>query len=129
MNGYVGLGRFSVASDAVFPDGVGDKVGALYVIPASGGGNPYYLYPFASYTVRHCDGTYDNLIPIHNTIDANLWLEATRTMIPSSFSGDSPGTVFAGGFDVMKASSFVPWNQNHTNPQNTNWLYRGTPQQ
>lgn len=99
---YIGLGDLAVEANS-YPT-------PLYV---SGS----YHYPYAGYTVRHCDGTYDNFIQIHNLNDTNT-LVATRTMIPSQFPGDPAGTVFAGGFDTMNGAF-----------ANTNWLYRGTAQQ
>jgi hypothetical protein len=75
-------------------------------------------YPTASYLVRHCDGTYDDVYSIVDpTITPAPPLLATRALVVSQFPGDPAGTLYAGGFDA------------HYQPShNTDWIYRGVPQ-
>ena len=74
-------------------------------------------YPTALYLVRHCNGAYNLQTIIDPTIAPAPPLIATRAMVVSQFSGDPPGTLYAGGFDA------------HYQPShNTDWVYRGVPQ-
>ena len=57
---------FVVASNATFPYPGGDRqrpsrYSSFLVVVTR-----ISIYPFAGYTVRHCNGTYDNFTPIHN---------------------------------------------------------------
>ena len=78
------------------------------------------FYPNASFLVRHCNGTYTQIANISNpSITPAPQLMATRSIAVSQFSGDPPGTLYAGGFEV-DAKDF-PLDHN------TDWIYRGIP--
>jgi hypothetical protein len=75
-------------------------------------------YPTASYLVRHCNGTYDD---VYSIVDSGITPAppqiATRALVVSQFPGDPAGTLYAGGFDA------------HSLPaHNTDWISRGVPQ-
>ena len=79
------------------------------------------FYPNASFLVRHCNGTYTQIANISTpSITPAPPLMATRSIAVSQFSGDPPGTLYAGGFEV-DAKDF---SLDH----NTDWIYRGVPQ-
>lgn len=72
--------------------------------------------PNAYYLVRDCSGRY----VLHEIRDSRIEpkpeLVSVRTLAVSPFQSDSPGTVYAGGFDANR------------NPvHNTAWLYKGVP--
>jgi hypothetical protein len=74
-------------------------------------------YPNATYLVRHCNGTYDNVYSIVDpTITPAQATRATRVLAPSGFSGDPVGTLYSGGYDPI------------TSAHDTDWIYRGVPQ-
>jgi hypothetical protein len=59
------------------------------------------FYPNASFLVRHCNGTYTQIATIADpSITPAPPLMATRSIAVSQFSGDPPGTLYAGGFEV-----------------------------
>jgi hypothetical protein len=75
-------------------------------------------YPTASYLIRHCNGAYDSVYGIVPSITSTPSPIATRALAVSQFPGDPAGTIYAGGFDA------------HSLPaHNTDWLYRGIPNQ
>jgi hypothetical protein len=75
-------------------------------------------YPTASYLVRHCNGTYDDVYSIVDpTITPAPPRIATRALVVSQFSGDPAGTLYAGGFDAHNLPA-----------HNTDWISRGVPQ-
>ena len=72
-------------------------------------------YP-STMLIRHCNGTYD----FQSIYDTNLSpvpaVLSPRSIVPSQFAGDPPGTLYAGGYDC------------HGQPaHNTAWIYKGMP--
>jgi hypothetical protein len=72
------------------------------------------FFPWAGYTIRHCNGDYEPLAVIPSTDK----LQATRAIIPSALASDPIGTIYAGGYVVPGSVTAI----------NTDWLYRGAPQ-
>ena len=83
--------------------------------------NAYYdFYPSASFLERYCNGTYSYVPTIADpSITPAPPLMATRSIAVSQFSGDPPGTLYAGGFEV----DVKDFPLDH----NTDWIYRGHP--
>jgi hypothetical protein len=77
------------------------------------------LYPYAGYTLRHCNGSYDpiTILPPNPVDLVSPTLVSTRVIVPSQVVGHVPGSAFAGGYI------------SDTTPQvnNTDWLYSGVP--
>ena len=67
------------------------------------------------FLIRHYDGTYDFGNIAKYVTNAQIF-ESVRTMIPSPFPDDPPGTLFSGGFDA-----------NHFPTHNSAWVYKGIP--
>jgi hypothetical protein len=81
----------------------------------------YDFYPSASILERYCNGTYSYVPTIANpSITPAPQLMATRSIAVSQFSGDPPGTLYAGGFEVDVKDFPLA--------HNTDWIYRGVPQ-
>ena len=74
-------------------------------------------YPYASFLIRHCNGTYDFQAIIDPSVSPSPPLLATRAMVVSQFPGDPPGTIYAGGYGCSLSYS----------AHNTDWIYRGVP--
>jgi hypothetical protein len=80
----------------------------------------YDFYPSASILERYCNGTYSYVPTIANpSITPAPQLMATRSIAVSQFSGDPPGTLYAGGFEVDVKDFPLA--------HNTDWIYRGRP--
>ena len=94
---------------------VGDLVAANYPAPYKN----TYTYPYAIYTIRHCNGSYE---PIRTYAPAgnNLTLLTGRAMISSQFAGETSQIVYAGGYIAIG-----PGHSDYST--NTDWLYRGAP--
>ena len=79
------------------------------------------FYPYALFFVRHCNGTYSLIQAIIDpSIEPAPPLLAIRSIAVSQFSGDPPGTLYAGGFEVDSNIASLP-------DHNTDWVYRGVP--
>ncbi len=78
-------------------------------------------YPTPLFLVRHCNGVYGIRAIVDPSITPALPLMSTRSIAVSQFSGDPPGTIYAGGFEV-DASVFPLL------VHNTDWIYKGVPQ-
>jgi hypothetical protein len=74
------------------------------------------IYPYATFMIRHCNGTYDfGGSIVDPSLSPSPPLIATRTMVATHFPGDAPGAIYAGGYDA-----------HYTAAHNTDWIYRGT---
>ncbi len=78
-------------------------------------------YPTPLFLVRHCNGVYGIRAIVDPSITSAPPLMSTRSIAVSQFSGDPPGTIYAGGFEV-DASVFPLL------VHNTDWIYKGVPQ-
>jgi hypothetical protein len=76
-------------------------------------------YPYASFLIRHCNGTYDFQTIIDPSLSQSPPLLAARAMVVSRFASDPPGTIYAGGYGCSLSYS----------AHNTDWIYRGVPEQ
>ena len=72
-------------------------------------------YP-STMLIRHCNGTYDFQSIYDTSLSPVPAVLSPRSIVPSQFAGDPPGTLYAGGYDC------------HGQPaHNTAWIYRGIP--
>jgi hypothetical protein len=122
LGAWVGYGIAAYNNMIVYPysgtPSCPDLLIGLSIVPTNYANAYENWYPTASYLVRHCNGTYDDVYSIVDpTITPAPPLLATRALVVSQFPGDPAGTLYAGGFDA------------HSLPaQNTDWIYRGVPQ-
>jgi hypothetical protein len=72
-------------------------------------------HPYAHFLVRDCHGFY-GVRKVVDPTNPYADLVAVRTIAPSPFATDPPGTIYAGGFDAGNMQA-----------HNTAWLYRGRP--
>ena len=73
-------------------------------------------YP-STMLIRHCNGTYDFQSIYDTSLSPVPAVLSPRSIVPSQFADDAPGTLYAGGYDC------------HGQPaHNTAWIYRGIPQ-
>jgi hypothetical protein len=101
--------------------GCSDRFVNVGDLAASNYPTPYQTdtYPYAIYTIRHCNGSYE---PIRTYAPSgnNLTLLTGRAMISSQFAGETSQIVYAGGFVAIGLGTFPTYT-------NTDWLYRGAP--
>jgi hypothetical protein len=75
-----------------------------------------YLNPDAHYLTRWPDGKYSLSEIIDVSQNPKPMLVSVRSLAPSPFPNDPPGTIYAAGFDA-----------NQISVHNSAWIYRGTP--
>jgi hypothetical protein len=88
---------------------------------------PVRKYPYAVYSIRHCNGTYAPLYTYGPAGTApGVTPMASRTSVISPFRDDPAGTVYSGGF--VAGGQWYDLSPSNTGTfNNTAWIFRGTP--